>query len=275
MPHFNRYIGVDYSGAETADSSGKGIRVFMSEGSGEPAPVPPPPSPRRYWTRRGLAEWLREELDKDIPTVVGIDHTFSFPLAYFEKYRLPSDWQGFLEDFHHYWPTDAPQTYVCFLREPSGSGLKRTGERSWLRVTETWTATAKSVFGFGVQGEVATSTHAGLPWLLYLRKQCKRSIHFWPFDGWEIPEGKSVVAEVYPALWMRRFPRADRDGDEQAAFAAAAWLQRADSAGSLGGFLAPNLTAATVRAQRGQNAVLSPSETVSLVFRGNLLYSTD
>ncbi len=94
MPHFTRYIGIDYSGAQTADSSCKGIRVFMAEISGEPAQVQPPPSPRRYWTRRGLAEWLREELDRDIPTLVGIDHAFSFPLAYFEKYRLPSDWAG-------------------------------------------------------------------------------------------------------------------------------------------------------------------------------------
>ena len=78
MPHFARYFGIDYSGAETADSSCKGIRVFMAEGSGEPAQVQPPPSPRRYWTRRGLAEWLREELDRDIPTLVGIDYAFSF-----------------------------------------------------------------------------------------------------------------------------------------------------------------------------------------------------
>lgn len=244
MPQFERYIGIDYSGAKTADDSCSGIRVFMAEGSEKPTQIQPPPSPRRYWTRRGLAEWLREELDRDIPTIVGIDHAFSFPLAYFEKYRLNSNWQDFLEDFHRYWPTDARHNYVCFLREePSGSGLKRTGVRSWFRVTETWTPTAKSVFGFGVNGEVATSTHAGLPWLLYLRKHCKRPIHFWPFDGWENPEGKSVVAEVYPALWMRRFPREERDGDEQAAYAAAAWLQRADGDASLSGFLKPSLTA--------------------------------
>lgn len=244
MPHFKRYIGIDYSGAETTDSSCKGIRVFIAEGSGEPAQVQPPPSPRRYWSRRGLAEWLCNELGGDTPTIVGIDHAFSFPLAYFEKYRLSSNWQDFLEDFHHFWPTDARRTYVCFLREePSGSGLKRTGDRGWFRVTERWTPTAKSVFGFGVNGEVATSTHAGLPWLLYLRKECKRQPHFWPFDGWEIPEGKSVVAEVYPALWMRRFPRDGRDGDEQAAYAAASWLQRADRDGSLSGFIRPSLTA--------------------------------
>lgn len=243
LSKFARYIGIDYSGAETADSSCRGIRVFMAEGADEPAQIPPPPSPRRYWTRRGLAEWLRQELERDVPTIVGIDHAFSFPIAYFEKYRLSSNWQDFLEDFRQHWPTDDAHTYVCFIRDdPSGRGPKRTGERSWFRVTERWTPTAKSVFGFGVNGEVATSTHAGLPWLLYLRKQCKRPIHFWPFDGWENPEGKSVIAEVYPALWMRRFPRLDRDSDEQAAYAAAAWLQRADRSGSLGGFLDPPLT---------------------------------
>jgi hypothetical protein len=37
MPQFNRYIGIDYSGAETADSSCKGLRVYAAEGSGTPA----------------------------------------------------------------------------------------------------------------------------------------------------------------------------------------------------------------------------------------------
>ena len=116
------------------------------------------------------------------------------------------------------------------------------GDSNWLRLTERWTATAKSAFLFDVQGSVAKSTFAGLPWLLYLKNWCKRPIHFWPFDGWEAPEGRSVVAEVYPSLWMRRFPKEGRDGDEQAAYAAAACLQRADRDGSLDGFLNPNLT---------------------------------
>ncbi len=49
------------------------------------------------------------------------------------------------------------------------------------------------------------------------------------------------MVEVYPSLWMRRFPRDDRDGDEQAAYAATAWLQRTDRDGFLGGFLNPRL----------------------------------
>jgi hypothetical protein len=38
------------------------------------------------------------------------------------------------------------------------------------------------------------------------------------------------------------FPRNDRDGDEEAAYAVAAWLQRADLNGSLGSFFSPPLT---------------------------------
>jgi len=244
MPQFKRYIGIDYSGAETADSSCKGIRVYSAEGfSAAPEPVQPPPSPRRYWTRRGLAEWLCNQLGGETPTIVGIDHAFSFPLTYFEKYRLPSDWHDFLVDFQHHWPTDARNTYVSFIRDGNAEkGVQRAGERTWFRLTEQWTPAAKSVFGFGVQGEVATSTHAGLPWLLYLRKKCRRPLHFWPFDGWEVPQRKSVVAEVYPSLWTRRFPKERRDGDEQAAYAAVAWLQRVDQNGSLGSYFNPPLT---------------------------------
>jgi hypothetical protein len=78
MAQFTRYIGIDYSGAETPDSSCKGLRVYVAEGTGTPEQIQPPPSSRHYWTRRGLAEWLCEELDRDIPTLVGIDHAFSF-----------------------------------------------------------------------------------------------------------------------------------------------------------------------------------------------------
>ena len=43
-----------------------------------PVEVLPPPSPCKYWVRRGIAEWLVERLAEDAPTLVGIDHGFSF-----------------------------------------------------------------------------------------------------------------------------------------------------------------------------------------------------
>jgi hypothetical protein len=41
------------------------------------------------------------------PTLVGIDHGFSFPLRYFEAHGLKPDWSAFLDDFQRHWPTDA------------------------------------------------------------------------------------------------------------------------------------------------------------------------
>src|ERR1017187_3516354 len=243
MSPFARYIGIDYSGAMTPESSCKGLRVYVAEGTGTPEQIQPPPSPRRYWTRRGLAEWLCNELGNETPTIVGIHHGFSFPIEYFDRYRLPGGWPNFLLDFQKYWPTHEPHTYIDFIRHGNmGEGSKRMGEDTWLRLTERWPSTAKSVFLFDVQGSVAKSTFAGLPWLLYMRNECKRPIHFWPFDGWEVPQGSSVVAEVYPSLWGRRFDRDGRGGDEHAAYAVAAWLQRADRNGSLGNYWNPPLT---------------------------------
>ena len=236
MPQFERYIGIDYSGAEAPTSSLPNLRVYAADLTLPPKEVLPPPSPRKHWTRRGIAEWLRDELSSPKAVLIGIDHGFSFPLRYFEAHRLPLDWPAFLDDFQRHWPTDEANTYVDFVRDGEcGKGSKRMGDPSWLRLTELWTPSAKSVFKFDVQGSVAKSTHAGLPWLRYLRAQCHEKVHFWPFDGWEIPAGHPVVAEVYPSLWTRRFANdGERNADQHAAYAAAAWLRRADMNGSLG-----------------------------------------
>ena len=66
-------------------------------------------------------------------------------------------------------------------------------------------------------------------------------VHFWPFDGWDIPAGRSVVAEVYPVLWSQGFSREDRTADQHDAFSVAAWMRRADLNGTLTGFFKPDL----------------------------------
>jgi hypothetical protein len=204
---FARYIGIDYSGAATPTASLKGLRVYRAEGSELPAEELPPLSPRKYWTRRGIAEWLVDKLAEDVPTLVGIDHGFSFPLRYFEAHGLISDWSAFLDDFHRHWPTDE-DIYVDFVRDDlRGNGAARMGNARWRRLTEQRAGSAKSVFHFDVPGSVAKSTHAGIPWLRFIRQQLGSHLHFGPFDGWEIPTGRSAMAEVYPSLWSRRRPK--------------------------------------------------------------------
>ncbi|MFZ0819154.1 MAG: hypothetical protein WAM91_03735 [Candidatus Acidiferrales bacterium] len=238
---FERYIGVDYSGAETPDSSLKPLRVYSADRSTAPLEINPPDSPRKYWTRRGIAEWLVERISEGTPTIVGIDHGFSFPLEYFEQYRLPLDWPLFLDDFQHHWPTDE-NIYVDFVREGiTGNGSARSGNSRWRRLTELRARTAKSVFHFDVPGSVAKATHAGIPWLRFIRQHTRKPVHFWPFDGWGVSVNCSVIAEVYPALWNRAFHSAGRTPDQQDAYATAEWMRRADGDGSLEKFFSPDI----------------------------------
>lgn len=240
---FDRYLGIDYSGAKTPSSNLKGLRVYSATPALSPIEVLPPPSPRKYWTRKGLAEWLVERLMEAKRTLIGIDHGFSFPLPYFARHELPHEWPAFLDDFHWHWPTDVAHMYVDFVREGVyGQGSARSGDPHWLRLTEQRARTAKSVFRFDVQGQVAKSTHAGIPWLRHLRMKSEGCIHFWPFDGWEVPEGRSAVAEVYPSLWRRQFPVAERTPDQLDAYAVAAWMRETDRAGRLCEFFRPVLT---------------------------------
>lgn len=242
-PMFDRYIGIDYSGAKTPTSSLKGLRVYVADRKMPPTEVWPPPSSRKFWTRHEVAEWLVDRLRDEVRTLVGIDHGFSFPVNYFEQHGLPHDWAAFLDDFQLHWPTDEDNTYVDFVRSGvCGNGAARCGDTHWRRLTERRAGAAKSVFHFDVQGQVAKSTHSGLPWLRYIRRNLGDTVHFWPFDGWQVPADRSAIAEVYPALWSVGFVREERSSDQHDAFSVAAWMQRADLDGSLGAFFDPALT---------------------------------
>ena len=227
---FKRHIGIDYSGAGLPTTRLRGLQIYKSRDGEEPKRIKPPSVPANVenWTRYELAGYLQKTLEEASPVVIGIDHGFSFPLAYMERHQIKT-WDGFLDDFVQHWPTDCSNKSVDRLI----CGNQRTGERDWLRLCEKWTSSAKSVFEFKGPG-VAHSTHAGLPWLRRLRccvSRCR--VHFWPFDGFEVPENKSVVAEVYPSLFRRRYEKPPANEHERDAWAVAKWLREMDGRGRL------------------------------------------
>ena len=226
---FEHYIGIDYSGALTADCGLPGLRIFAASHLSAPKEV----TAEGHWSRRAAAHWLAGALTQSGPAIVGVDHGFSFPLAYFEEHGLRKNWREFLRDFCAHWPTGAPGVRVEDIRRGRGGrGVLRGGSSRWRRVAEV-RAGAKSVFHFDVPGSVAKSTHAGLPWLEYLDSECGERVHFWPFDGWAAPSGKSLIAEVYPSLWKGDFPCEGGTQDQRDAYAIARWLREADADGRL------------------------------------------
>jgi hypothetical protein len=243
---FDRFIGIDYSGAETPESRLKGLQVYAAAPNAEPRPVRPVP-PAKNWSRREVAHWLLAELQRGGPLLIGIDHGFSFPLDYFERYGL-SSWPAFLDDFCRHWPTDQAHCCVDFIRggiwwerHPKPAG-ERVGSTAEFRLCERWTSSAKSVFQFDVQGSVAKSTHSGIPWLRFLRGQMGDRLFFWPFDGWQPPDGVSVIAEVYPSIFRNRYPKDGCTPDERDAYSVARWLEESARRGILGRYFDPPLT---------------------------------
>jgi hypothetical protein len=113
------------------------------------------------------------------------------------------------------------------------------------------------LFHFDVQGSVAKSTHAGIPWLRFIRDRLGPHVHFWPFDGWDIPAGRSAIAEVYPSLWRCGFALEGRTPDQHDAFCIAAWLGRVDRDGTLAGLLKPDLSPADRAVAQVEGWILS------------------
>lgn len=220
---FERFIGIDYSGRGTPLTRAAGLQVYAAASNRLPTRVSPPSTPKgrtRNWCRKEVAEWLIHQAESDKLFIAGLDFSFSLPLSYFRRYGLLS-WDAFLADFLEHWPTDKDDVTVEGLR----NGNARTGTPDELRTTERRTSSAKSNFQFDIQGQVAKSTHAGIPWLYRIRQAVGKKVHFWPFDGWEVRKGRSVVVEVYPSILRRRYHQQDRTADQHDAYAVARWLK--------------------------------------------------
>lgn len=77
---FARYIGIDYSGAQTPIANLKAY-VSPSPNAAHRRPNPRQQVLRKWRSRKGIAERLVQRLFEDVPTLVGIDHAFSFSNA--------------------------------------------------------------------------------------------------------------------------------------------------------------------------------------------------
>lgn len=112
------------------------------------------------------------------------------------------------------------------------------------------------MFRFDFQGSVAKSTHAGIPWLWFLRKEAGDRIFIWPFDGWRPPDGKSVIVEVYPSIFRHRYRRRGRTLDEHDAYCVARWLEETSSRGALDRYFDPPLSPSERRLARLEGWIL-------------------
>jgi len=222
MPRFERYIGIRYSGRKEPTASLAEIRVFAAREDREVYQEFNTGAKNGEWSRRALAEWLAADLAEAAPTIVALDHAFSFPRTYLDRHGL-SSWDDFLRDFGAHWPTH---------ESPVGdllSGNLRRGTSEERRLTGKWDSSRTGgVFRFETKDGHAAAAHAGLPWLDYVRRAVPE-LHVWPFDGFAVPAGRSVIAETQPDRLLLRYPSpSPLSREEHEAYAICSWLQDRD-----------------------------------------------
>ena len=171
VPSYELFIGIDYSGAQTPEARPKALQVYVARPGALPTKELSPTASNNgrplNWSRKEIAGSLIELARSGVPYLAGIDHGFSFPVAYFERYRLGS-WPAFLVDFAAHWPTDEDHTYVDIIRfgalprvpgrpEPGG----RVGTSAELRLCERWTRDLASLHGVLMAVKPKCSVRAG------------------------------------------------------------------------------------------------------------------
>jgi hypothetical protein len=211
VPAFTRYISIDYSGAKTPDVEPQGPEML---------PRRLPVATRRsstaseqYRTRRGIAEWLVERLQEPVPTIVGIDHGFSFPLKYVDAHELPHNWpRSSTSSSAIGAPTKTIPASISVRDGSCSDGALRAGKARWRRLTEIRAGAAKSVLHFDVQDSVAKSARRKATSVGGCARRCRtRSCSASPARSTVPTElrstssGLSTAGRLHEAIWVRPF----------------------------------------------------------------------
>lgn len=204
-PHFEAYVGIDWSGAKGRRH--KGIAIAEARGDSAPRLV----RPGHVWSRCEVAEWLVERAAKE-PTLFGFDFSFAPPIigrgeylpgepdvpgtarefwAYVERHCDDDDLgaASFLEQLHrrHFYFGIADGTKADFMHfRQCDARLNAQGGRK--------TASAYDAIG---AAQVAKASFSGMR----LLHAIDGNVAIWPMDP--LPEDSSAVVEIYTRIYIR------------------------------------------------------------------------
>lgn len=210
LPGFDRFVGIDWSGARGPRYAG----VAVAEcGPGDAAPrlIPPPGG---WWSRRAVHDWLLDGLARG-PALVGIDCAFSLPFAVAAAYFPGREATVFdLWEAVEAASAAAPDFLgAAFAEHPAyAPGFRSRGPQpAWYTDPHRLTERACRADGLGSpqspykligSKQVGKGALAGMRMLRSLRAAAPDRVAVWPFE--EAVPGRTVFAEIYPRLFLKR-----------------------------------------------------------------------
>ena len=213
MPHFDKFIGIDWSGAKGSKQGGLQIAVA---GPDNDAPKLISPNEGNLWGRDDVFLCLSETI-KSERALIGFDFAFGYP-----HHDLGCYFPGMNKDPTHIFGLWELIDKTC--KEASnfygGSFYKRKelpfhkyflspygkGELYFprKRITELFckkvTAPHPTMKCIG-PANVGTGSLAGMRFLHKLKKSLDKEIEIWPFEK---KRGRSVAVEIFPRLYFKQ-----------------------------------------------------------------------
>ena len=208
---FDRFIGVDWSGARGPRLSGLQVAVARA-GRSAPQLVPCPDG--KYWTRAAFVTWFTETMQPQHRVLAGFDFAFSFP----RKDRgdffpgVPGGpenaadlWQCVERicegsDGYYAAPFVENEPYAAYFQ--GGNRYERRLRLTDKRCQDAGLGRPESIFRLVGPAQVAKGSLAGMRVLHHLRQDMKH-LSVWPFDVVPRTLPTIVAVDVYPGAFVR------------------------------------------------------------------------
>ena len=213
MPHFDKFIGIDWSGAKGSKQGGLQIAVA---GPDNDAPKLISPNEGNLWGRDDVFLWLSETI-KSERALIGFDFAFGYP-----HHDLGCYFPGMNKDPAHIFGLWELIDKTCkkasnfyggsfykrkelpfhkYFLSPYGKGELYFPRK---RITELFckkvTAPHPTMKCIG-PANVDTGSLAGMRFLHKLKKSLDKEIEIWPFEK---KRGRSVAVEIFPRLYFKQ-----------------------------------------------------------------------
>lgn len=212
MLNFDRFIGIDWSGAKSPVHT-KSIAIAETL-RGNNAPKLINPASHKYWSRSEVASYILNLLKKDERILIGIDANFGYaaevvaaqfgPQAIYQDLwrevdeASKDDLNFFSEKFWQQWP----EYFWTDGKRPDHITLPR-------RVIENECGVAglgwpESPFKLIGPKQVGKGGLAAMRLAHYLKQSCGDQICIWPFEQEIVNSAKIIISEIYPRQFLKR-----------------------------------------------------------------------
>lgn len=214
MLNFDRFVGIDWSGAKGKRTSSIQVAQITCDGS-HPDIVHPPIY--KNWSRAEVADWIEVQTQKGTRTLVGIDCNFGYGARVLEEQlgakttaeRLWAHIEDVCADVPNYYAAPFWEKYADYYwfggKQPAWFDVKKLRRETEWACGEAGLGQPESPFKLFSPTQVGKGGLAGMRMLHDLKARCGARLAVWPFDSDETcNQAQLVITEIYPRQFIKR-----------------------------------------------------------------------